>query len=128
MKRKDLDKFEKLKAQLDSLYQEMSVLAKKSPNDAVNAFKIEFINLTLHACNDFFGKTYLPFPNFALFSTDELPTNSDVTFMLSQYIECAEKLRSDNIMEEEFGGDWYWCIQGDGEKVQTAPPKKLTRK
>jgi hypothetical protein len=56
MKRADIDTFEKLKAQLDGLYQEMSVLAKKSPNDAVNAFKIKLVNATLERCNFFWRK------------------------------------------------------------------------
>ncbi len=128
MKHKDVDTFEKLKAQLDSLHQEMSMLAKKSPNDAVNAFKTKFINATLKQCNDFFGQKYKPFPDFDVFLTDELPSNSDVTFIASQYIECAEKFRADNIVP--WGADWYWDTPGDRPKdrPRTAAPKKLTRK
>ena len=46
MKRDDVDIFEKLTAQLGSLHQEMSALAKKSPNDAINNFKIQLVNGT----------------------------------------------------------------------------------
>ena len=55
MKRADIDIFEKLMAQLDSLYQEISALAKKSPNGATNAFKLKFVNGTLAKCNGFLG-------------------------------------------------------------------------
>jgi hypothetical protein len=131
MTREDVDTFEKIKAQLDSLYQEISVLARKSPKDAVNKFKLQFINSTLMQCNNFLGATYVPFVDFKSFSIDDLPTNSDVTFMIAQYIECAEKFRADNIkVEIEFDRTrtWHWKIEGAGHKIETAPPKKLTNK
>lgn len=126
MKRADIDEFEKLNAQLDSLHQEMSVLAKKSPNDAVNAFKIKLVNTTVDRCNKLFGAKYKPFAEFDTFQTDELPSNSDVTFIVSQYIECAEKFRADNIFAEH--GMWYWQLDGGKEKIRTLGPKKLLNK
>ena len=126
MKRADVDTFEKLKAQLDSLHQEMSILAKKSPSDAVNTFKIKFVNTILTQCNKFFGQKYRPFSDFETFSPDELPSNSDVTFIVSQYIECAEKFRVDNV--ELAGGGWYWKTGGNGEEIRTFPPKWFTNK
>ena len=120
-----VDIFEKLKAQLESMHQEMSVMAKKSPNDAVNAFKIRFVNSTLAECNEFFGEKYLPYQDFKMFSPDDLPTNSDVTFILSQYIECAEKFRADNI--KQFSGAWVWAIDGDA-KLRTSVPKRIISK
>jgi hypothetical protein len=122
--RKDVDHFEKLKGQLDSLYDEISMLAKKAPNDAVNNFKIKFVNTTLLHCNSFFGDEYKPFADFATFETDELPTNSDVTFILAQYIECAEKFRADNIEYDEYS-KWCWKIDDGRYELKTAPPKKL---
>jgi len=125
MKKENVDKFEKLKVQLDSLHQEMSMLAKKSPNDAVNTFKIKLINVTIASCNEFFGVQYRPFADFNIFSVDELPTNSDITFIISQYIECAEKFRSDNIRQQ--GGYWLWNITDSKEEVRTGLPKKLSK-
>ena len=105
------------------------MLAKKSPNDAVNAFKLKFINSTLGRCNDFLGKKYRPFPDFTTFGEGDLPSNSDVTFIISQYIECAEKLRSDNIVSHY--SHWFWVIEGeekDARSTRTGPPRKLTDK
>ena len=127
MTRDEVDRFEKLKAQLDSLYQEMSMLAKKSPDGATNAFKIRFVNDTLKQCNDLFGAKYRPFEDFAEFATDELPTNSDVIFIVSQYLECAEKLRADNVWQVSFN-EWNWVVRGSSEKVRTSPPKKINDK
>jgi hypothetical protein len=129
MEKAEVDVFEKLVGQLQSLHSELAMLAKKSPNDAVNSFKLKFINSTLDQCNAFLGKKYKPFADFTAFAEDDLPSNSDTTFIISQYIECAEKFRSDNIVMQY--GDWYWIVDGeyeDDRSVRTAPPKKLANK
>ena len=92
MNRKDVDQIEKLIGQLESLHEEMTALSKKAPNDAVNPFKIRFVNSTLEQGNKILGSRYLPFEGFKKFSTEDVPTNSDVTFMISQYLQSAEKL------------------------------------
>ena len=127
MKRDDVHSFEKLAVQLGSLYQEMSTLTKKSPNDGVNPFKLQLINKTLEKCNEFLGMDYRPFAEFEVFLSDDMPSNSDVTLILSQYIECAEKLRADNIYQDAY---WYWNIEDvdpeDKEgRIRTTPPKKF---
>jgi hypothetical protein len=127
MNRDDVDTFEKLKGQLDGLHQEISVLARKSPNDAVNKFKLKFVNATIYACNSFFGIKYKPFQEFDCFSEDDIPSNSDVSFMISQYIECAEKYRADNITQIA-GGHWRWVVSDENEKIRTSPPIKITNR
>ena len=67
--------------------------------------------------------TSITFDDFSIFNTDLLPSNSDVVFILSQYIGCMEKLRSENI---ENYGDWYWVINGKQSEIRTAPPKKIS--
>ncbi len=124
MNRTDVDLFEKLVAQLNGFYQELSVSVKKSQTDAVNLFKLNFVNGVLRQCNDLLGERYRPFPDFEVFSSDDLPSNSDVIFIISQYIECAEKFRADNIKYERYKG-WRWDLDDDDEEIPTAPPKKL---
>jgi hypothetical protein len=125
MKRADIDRFEKLTAQLASTHQEIATLAKRSPNDGVNEFKLKLINTLVDRCNAFFGAGYVPFEGFTVFSLDDLPTNSDVSFIIAQYIECAEKFRADHITQ--FGPRWFWVTEAghEGEKIQTTAPKKL---
>lgn len=128
MKRADVDVFEKLTVQLDGIYQELSILAKKTPNGAVNAFKLSLVNNILRQCNQLLGEKYKPFAEFETFSQDELPSSSDVTFIISQYIECAEKFRADHVRREGALG-WTWRIDDDdGPIVNTSMPKKLLRK
>lgn len=127
MKREDVDVFEKLIVQLDGLYQELSILAKKIPNGAVNKFKLSLVNDILRQSNLLFGEKYRPFVEFEVFSDEELPSNSDVTFIISQYIECAEKFRADHVRREGALG-WTWQIDDDGPIINTSMPKKLIRK
>jgi hypothetical protein len=127
MKNADIDLFEKLTAQLEGLYQEISTLTKKNPNDAVNAFKLGLINAILDKCNEMLGGEFRPFPDFSIFQLDAMPSNSDVNFILSQYIECAEQLRSENIFVKN--GAWRWRIEdSEDETRRTNIPKKLARK
>ncbi len=110
MNSSDVDKFEKLAGQVLGLYEEMSILSKKSPNDAVNKFKLKFINRQLSESNAFLGEPYRPFADFAIFSEDDIPQNSDVVFILAQYLQCMEKLRGDHVVIRN--GVWYWHVEG----------------
>lgn len=132
MNRTELDKFEKLVGQTQSVYDEISVLSKKSPNDAVNTFKLSFINKLLAAANILLGKSYRPFEEFTQFDEDNVPQNSDVVFILSQYLQCFEKVRADNVVMRM--GSWHWTIEAKGEGgadeagriyIRTVIPKRL---
>ncbi|MDX3774015.1 hypothetical protein QE250_07820 [Chromatiaceae bacterium AAb-1] len=132
MNKNDVDIFEKLSGQLLSVYEEISLLSKKSPNDAVNKFKLKFVNRLIGASNEYLSEKYRPFDDFEVFDEDDVPQNSDVVFILSQYIQCFEKLRSDNVVVGV--GGWYWYVEGeDGDstdehgmiKIKTVKPKKL---
>jgi len=132
MNRKDVDVFEKLSGQLLSVYDEISLLSKKNPNDAVNKFKLKFVNKLIGDSNDFLSEKYRPFEDFVSFDEDDVPQNSDVVFILSQYLQCFEKLRADNVVIR--AGYWHWSVYGsegddvneDGKVfIRTIKPKKL---
>ena len=126
MKRADVDLFEKLVAQLNGFHQELSISAKKSQKEPVSLFKLNFVNGVLRQCNNLLGENYRPFPDFEDFSSDALPSNSDVTFIISQYIECAEKFRSDNIQYVLAEG-WLWKLDDSNERMRVTPPKRLDK-
>lgn len=132
MNKNEVDKFERLCGQIASVYEEISLLSKKHPNDALNAFKLKFINKLLDESNNFLSDKYRPFDDFNLFDEDDVPQNSDAVFILSQYLQCFEKFRSDSVVLEN--GHWYWLVKGDkGDKVdqdgmmkiRTIKPKRL---
>jgi hypothetical protein len=126
MKKKDIDQFEILQGQLQSFYEEMNTLAKKSPNDALNKFKLGLVNSVLQKTNTFLGKTRKPFIDFENFDEAAIPTTSDVLVMISQYLRAFEKLRTENIYIDL--GNWYWSIDEDPAhktKMRTNRPKHL---
>ncbi|TKI54818.1 hypothetical protein E8L90_04825 [Brevibacillus antibioticus] len=118
----DISHFEKVEAQLQGLFNEITALSKKKPDDAINKFKLKFVNQIIVEANKIL-KQEKPFPDFYSFEEDDLPTNSDVVMILSQYISCLEKLRSDNITSNL--GSWYWRVKGEQTSIKTAPPKKI---
>ena len=117
--------FEKIHVQMKSLHTEIGALSKKSPNDAVNKFKLKLINGLLQAGNELLNTEYKPLAGFDQFDVDDIPTNSDVTVVLAQYLNCLEKLRADNIRRELGINRWYWNVDGEMSDIQTAPPRKL---
>src|SRR5690554_1796537 len=131
MNKQDINNFEKTQSQLEGLLVEVTNLAKKSPNDGVNKFKLKFINEIILNSNKILGKSYKPLDSFEKFDEDDLPSNSDVTFILSQYLSCFEKLRSDNIYrKQEYDGnkyfyEWFWVVDKSKSTIKTSPPKKI---
>ena len=128
MKREQVQCFEKLHVQMKSLHTEIGTLSKKSPNDAVNKFKLKLINNLLQTGNELLKGEYKPLAGFDQFDEDDIPTNSDVTVVLAQYLNCLEKLRADNIRKHEHGVRWFWIVDGRSSEIETVPPRKLKEK
>lgn len=128
MTQQEVDLFEKLQAQLEGLYIEISALSKKSQNDALNKFKLKFVNQILTEANILLEEEYMPFADFSTFDENDMPTNSDVAMMLTQYLNCFEKLRVDNIVKElKFPQYWYWMIEDKRSDSRTHAPKNLAK-
>lgn len=107
MNTQQVEVFLKLQPQLKSAYDEISLLSKKKPTDALNKFKLKFINGILARANELLGDKYKPFPSeFELFDENDIPNNGDVVFMLSHYLTSLEKLRCDNI---KYNSEYKWC-------------------
>ncbi|WP_025872704.1 hypothetical protein [Methylobacillus glycogenes] len=134
MNRNDVNNFEKISGQLLSIYEEISLLSKKNPNDAINKFKLKFINTIIAESNLFISSNgnYLPYDDFTSFDEDDIPQNSDVVFILAQYLQCLEKLRADNVTKRN--GIWFWKLTPDENDtpddkgfiyLQTIKPKGL---
>jgi hypothetical protein len=76
----------KLIGQIQRFYDEVSVLSKSKPDNPLNAFKLRFINDKLAEANDVLVGDYQPLKGFTVFDDANLPTNSDVVMVLSQYL------------------------------------------
>jgi hypothetical protein len=130
MKDKEIDVFEKTINQLESLHAEISILSKKSQNDALNTFKLKLVNKVLIQSNKVLGKDYKPFSDFEKFDENDLPSNSDVALVLSQYLNCMESFREKNIFSKvDYSNGridktyWYW----NETKRETYPPKNIKK-
>lgn len=121
----DIRVFEKTEAQLEGFYEEIGNIAKKKPDDAVNTFKLGFINQMLESANRLLGEDYLPFPDFEKFDPDVLPTASDVVTMLSQYLRSMDKFRKDTTYIELH--KYYWYCSDSAKQTRAKPPKSFEK-
>ncbi len=126
MNRTEVENLEKVTGQLEGLHREISILAKKSPNDALNAFKLKMLNAALTSANFILKIAYKPIDGFDRFEMDDVPTNSDATVVLSAYLEELERYRTDNIKRSTTG--WWQFELDDNTQIKTAIPKKLKDK
>ena len=124
--KEDVEKLEKVIGQLQGAHSEITILSKKAPSDSLNTFKLKLINKVIETANEVLGESYKPFVNFDKFDADDVPTTSDVTMVLSQYMEEAERYRSDNVTIH--GVQWYYDIDGGELRIRSGPPSKIGKK
>lgn len=110
----DIDTFIKLLIQIEEFLEGFIELSKKKPNDAVNKFKLKFINNLLTTSNEIIDVKNKPFEEFESFNEDELPTNSDVVLILSQYVACLKKFGRES--SQYYNHVRYWTINGERTK------------
>ncbi len=124
--KEDVEKLEKVIGQLQGAHSEISILAKKNPSDSVNPFKLKLINKVIETANTVLGEKYKPFDEFEQFDPDDVPSTSDVTMVLSQYMEEAERYRSDNVRYDL--PHWFYVIDGRLSSIRSGPPTKVGKK
>jgi hypothetical protein len=122
MKRKDVDKYQRVQSQLEAFHREFEGLAKKVPNGTLNPFKLKIINQAIGDANNVLGEDFHPIRGFTQFTDDELPSNSDVSMVLAQYLEAMEVLRCRNIVQDR--GYWYWNVEdAEDQSMRAAEPR-----
>jgi hypothetical protein len=99
---------------------EISELSKKRPNDPLNKFKLKFINATLDNLNNLL-EDHRPFEDFDRFDVDDLPSNSDVVVILSQYTAAVHRFRLDNTSDD--GDDSTWIVRGKDTDLVAGNPE-----
>ena len=115
--KEDVEILEKTIGQLKASHSEMSILSKKSPNDAVNPFKLKLINSLLKQANEVLGEKYKAVEGFDVFDDDDAPSTSDVVFILSQYREAVERFRTDHVIYDEASYNWVYVLNGKASDI-----------
>jgi len=121
MTSEEVEQFRKMAAQLDALHQEATAASKKQPDKPVSKFKVELANSVLETSKKVLGSS-APTLNFERFDADDLPTNSDLSFVVSQFVECAEKVKAQNIQRYS-NGVWYWKVLNSISDIVATAPK-----
>lgn len=124
--KEDIELLEKLIGQINGAHKELAILAKKSPNDSLNKFKLELVNQLLSTANNLLGEKYKPFEGFDLFNGDDVPTTSDATMVLSQYMEEIERFRSDNVIYHDY--KWWYRIDGKASSFTALAPSDVGKR
>jgi len=124
--RNNAELLERLIGKLEGMHAEITALCKKSSSDAVNRFKLGFINPALAQCNELLGKGYQPLESFTGFNVDDVPSNSDVGFVIAQYLEALEKLRSHNVKLTNTG--WQYDLPSTAQVMRAAPPGRSAKR
>lgn len=119
----DVRDLEKLIVQLQGLHIEITILAKKAPNDGLNLFKLKLVNNILAKGNSILTGHYKPLESFTTFDESALPTNSDVTMVLALYIEQAERFRSNNMVYSHY--KWKYLVNGTASQIEGSSPTKI---
>ncbi|MEW5918641.1 MAG: hypothetical protein AB1762_19725 [Gemmatimonadota bacterium] len=88
-----VEKWEITKPLLEAMFAEFKELGKKRPDATVSTAKIELINRLLSKCREVLsGEPSLEFLD--LLDKDNVPQNSDVVLMLSQYVAAMSAFRA----------------------------------
>lgn len=120
---KDIEIFEKVYVQLQAIHNEISILSKKTPDGAINTFKLQFVNQLLEMSNQILVDDYVPLVGFKSFDSNNMPTNSDIVFVVSQYLESFDRLKSNNVIRHS--GKWHWIFEdekGRQQQIETSAP------
>jgi hypothetical protein len=124
MKIEDVDEFEAVEPQLVAMREELLVLVKKSPHDALSSFKMNVVNGLIRRANAFLDERERPMADFTEFSSEALPSSSDAVIVIAQYLVALENFRAKRI-EEDSSGEWYWNTDLGKRSRQTYRPRKL---
>jgi hypothetical protein len=117
----EVQEFERVEQQLHSMLTEMSELSKKKANDGLNKFKLKLVNVLLEKMNKIL-EAQKPFKDFEIFDENDIPTNSDVVVMLSQYAAAIFQLRAENTQWNRTVHEWVWLIRGKESAILTNKP------
>jgi hypothetical protein len=91
---------------IKAMFDEFKELSKKKPEGAVNKSKIKVVNRLLGKCREVL-QSELSIEYLDLLDEDDLPQNSDVVLMLSQYVAAMKKFHDDHYGYDGHEHKWF---------------------
>lgn len=104
-----VDQYELLDPLLLGIYEEIKELSKKKPDTPLNSFKIKSINRILEPIKELLKEEKM-YPFLDILDADDMPTNSDVVIILSQYIKSMGIFRKKYYGYNSLSGEYEWRI------------------
>ena len=95
---------------LTGIYKEMQELSKKKPDTPLNTFKVKSINRILEPTKELLKEENM-YPFLDILDVDDIPTNSDVILILSQYIKSMNIFHDKYYGYDSNEGDYIWKIR-----------------
>ena len=108
--KENVDQYELLTPLLESAYKEMSELSKKKFDAPLNSYKVKVINRIIKPLKEIL-KSEAVVQFLDILDADDLPTNSDVVLILSQYIEATKLFYDKYYILNKNNGSWGWNIK-----------------
>lgn len=108
---KDIEKYELLKDILLSQKKEFDILSKKKADGQLNSMKIKIANRVLEPLKELFKHEEV-YQFLDTINEDDLPTNSDVVLILSQYETAVIEFKNKYYVKDEYSGMFKrWITQ-----------------
>ena len=99
-----------VKPLLDAMVVEFRELSKKKPDGVASVHKVKIVNRLLRRCREALeSEPTLEFLD--LLSEDDVPQNSDVIIMLSQYAAAMEAFKAKYYKYDRYAGGNRWIVQ-----------------
>lgn len=102
--KKKAESYELVKPLLDAMYEEFKELSKKKPDGVLSKYKIAVVNRLLGECRGVL-ETEPSFAFLDLLDEDNVPQNSDVVLILSQYLTAMKQFKEAH-WSGGFDGRW----------------------
>ncbi len=107
---KNIEDYSLLKDMLNSQRHEFNLLSKKNPDVHLNLMKVKMVNRVLEPLNEIIK--HEPSHKFLdILSEVDLPTNSDVVLIISQYETAISEFDDKYYIEDKYRNEDRWMTQ-----------------
>lgn len=95
---------------LQAMYLEFKEFSKKKPEEVVSKAKVKVVNRLLTKCQNVL-ESEASIDYLDLLDEDDVPQNSDIVLMLSQYVAAMKQFHSTYYRRERYGHEYHWATE-----------------